>query len=74
MSPTERSRQLERLFAVWWPHLRDVVCAIAGLYFLWHEVVVVDEADVAILGLGGLLLGITGSGLAQRILDREKAP
>lgn len=71
MSPTERSRTLERLFDTWWPHLRDMASALLGGYFLWHEVVLVDEADPLILTAGLVLLGITGSGIAQRVLDKD---
>lgn len=71
MSPTERSRKWEALFSVWWPHVRDIVCAILGLYFLWNEVVVREELRTEVLGLGIALLTITGSGLAQRVLEKD---
>lgn len=61
----------EQILIRWWPPIRDIAAGMLGLFILYHEEVTAAHGDAFKIGAGIALLGIAGSGVAERLFKRN---
>lgn len=57
-----------------WPFVRDTLAFILGAFILLWQTVQREESDVTLVVVAFACLGITGSGIAQRVIESRLGP